>query len=182
MILTSAFFRSKASRWSAWTSITSLGSRWTRSSSGSAELRPPATAAARTAATDAGTANPNRSKRSSTTVTSPKAWWVSPSANSRVVEAVLTACHSTKPLLFCPWKTRLTLNQGKDVLLGQLWLEMLRFYTLEFALEDYIISIRLKELLSREMKNWPRRRLAIEGRRYKSDVKFISRYFVIIFM
>lgn len=49
------------------------------------------------------------------------------------------------------------------MLLGQLWLEMLRFYTLEFALEDYIISIRLKELLSREMKNWPRRRLAIEG-------------------
>lgn len=47
--------------------------------------------------------------------------------------------------------------------LGQLWLELLRFYTLEFALEEYIISIRLKELLSREMKNWPRRRLAIEG-------------------
>uniref|UniRef100_A0A8C5BKX5 CCHC-type domain-containing protein n=1 Tax=Gadus morhua TaxID=8049 RepID=A0A8C5BKX5_GADMO len=46
--------------------------------------------------------------------------------------------------------------------LGQLWLELLRFYTLEFALEDYIISIRLKELLTREQKNWPRRRLAIE--------------------
>uniref|UniRef100_A0AAQ5XPX0 Terminal uridylyl transferase 4 n=1 Tax=Amphiprion ocellaris TaxID=80972 RepID=A0AAQ5XPX0_AMPOC len=48
------------------------------------------------------------------------------------------------------------------VSLGQLWLELLRFYTLEFALEEYIISIRLKELLSREVKNWPRRRLAIE--------------------
>ena len=47
--------------------------------------------------------------------------------------------------------------------LGQLWLEMLRFYTLEFALEEHIISIRLRELLSREGKNWPRRRLAIEG-------------------
>lgn len=47
--------------------------------------------------------------------------------------------------------------------LGQLWLELLRFYTLEFALEEYIISIRFKGLLSREMKNWPRRRLAIEG-------------------
>lgn len=57
----------------------------------------------------------------------------------------------------------MTLNHGKDVLLGQLWLELLRFYTLEFALEEYIISIRVKELLSREMKNWPRRRLAIEG-------------------
>lgn len=52
---------------------------------------------------------------------------------------------------------------SKGVSLGQLWLELLRFYTLDFALEDYIISIRLKKLLSREMKNWPRRRLAIEG-------------------
>uniref|UniRef100_A0A8C7T0Q9 RNA uridylyltransferase n=1 Tax=Oncorhynchus mykiss TaxID=8022 RepID=A0A8C7T0Q9_ONCMY len=51
---------------------------------------------------------------------------------------------------------------GSGVSLGQLWLELLRFYTLEFALEEHIISIRLKELLSREMKNWPRRRLAIE--------------------
>uniref|UniRef100_UPI003AAA676E terminal uridylyltransferase 4 isoform X1 n=1 Tax=Centroberyx gerrardi TaxID=166262 RepID=UPI003AAA676E len=58
--------------------------------------------------------------------------------------------------------TRLTLDLGKGVSLGQLWLELLRFYTLEFALEEYIISIRLRELLSREVKNWPRRRLAIE--------------------
>ncbi|XP_039984566.1 terminal uridylyltransferase 4 isoform X3 [Xiphias gladius] len=58
--------------------------------------------------------------------------------------------------------TRLTLDLGKGVTLGQLWLELLRFYTLEFALEEYIISIRLKVLLSREAKNWPRRRLAIE--------------------
>ncbi|KAK6313835.1 hypothetical protein J4Q44_G00152940 [Coregonus suidteri] len=58
--------------------------------------------------------------------------------------------------------TRLALDLGKGVSLGQLWLELLRFYTLEFALEERIISIRLKELLSREMKNWPRRRLAIE--------------------
>ncbi|KAL1022737.1 hypothetical protein UPYG_G00031670 [Umbra pygmaea] len=58
--------------------------------------------------------------------------------------------------------TRLALDLGKGESLGQLWLELLRFYTLEFALEEHIISIRLKELLSREMKNWPRRRLAIE--------------------
>ncbi|CAB1323973.1 unnamed protein product [Coregonus sp. 'balchen'] len=58
--------------------------------------------------------------------------------------------------------TRLALDLGKGVSLGQLWLELLRFYTLEFALEERIISIRFKELLSREMKNWPRRRLAIE--------------------
>ncbi|CAL8255321.1 unnamed protein product [Merluccius merluccius] len=58
--------------------------------------------------------------------------------------------------------SRLTLGLGEGLSLGQLWLELLRFYTLEFPLEDYIISIRLKELLSREHKNWPRRRLAIE--------------------
>nr|XP_023674765.1 terminal uridylyltransferase 4 isoform X2 [Paramormyrops kingsleyae] len=58
--------------------------------------------------------------------------------------------------------TRLTLSLVQDVPLGQLWLELLRFYTLEFALEEHIISIRLREPLSRESKNWPRRRLAIE--------------------
>ncbi|KAJ8357285.1 hypothetical protein SKAU_G00200790 [Synaphobranchus kaupii] len=51
---------------------------------------------------------------------------------------------------------------GQGVALGQLWLELLRFYTLEFSLEEHIISIRLRELLSREAKSWPRRRLAIE--------------------
>uniref|UniRef100_A0A8C7I0T9 Terminal uridylyl transferase 4 n=1 Tax=Oncorhynchus kisutch TaxID=8019 RepID=A0A8C7I0T9_ONCKI len=65
------------------------------------------------------------------------------------------------PVYFGYW-TRLSLDLGKGVSLGQLWLELLRFYTLEFALEEHIISIRLKELLSRDMKNWPRRRLAIE--------------------
>uniref|UniRef100_A0A673YZ04 Terminal uridylyltransferase 4-like n=1 Tax=Salmo trutta TaxID=8032 RepID=A0A673YZ04_SALTR len=65
------------------------------------------------------------------------------------------------PVYFGYWM-RLSLDLGKGVSLGQLWLELLRFYTLEFALEEHIISIRLKELLSREMKNWPRRRLAIE--------------------
>uniref|UniRef100_A0A087XAY0 RNA uridylyltransferase n=1 Tax=Poecilia formosa TaxID=48698 RepID=A0A087XAY0_POEFO len=58
--------------------------------------------------------------------------------------------------------SRLMLAEGKGASLGQLWLELLRFYTLEFPLEEKIISIRLKELLSRDAKNWPRRRLAIE--------------------
>lgn len=59
-------------------------------------------------------------------------------------------------------KSRLKLEEPVSASLGQLWLELLRFYTLEFALEEHIISIRLKELLPRELKNWPRRRLAIE--------------------
>ncbi|KAJ8274510.1 hypothetical protein COCON_G00091350 [Conger conger] len=59
--------------------------------------------------------------------------------------------------------TRLTMpGAGQGVSLGQLWLELLRFYTLEFCLEEHIISIRLRQLLSREAKSWPRRRLAIE--------------------
>lgn len=59
--------------------------------------------------------------------------------------------------------SRLTLDSAdKSVCVGQLWLELLRFYTLEFALEDFIISIRFRELLTRDAKGWPRRRLAIE--------------------
>ncbi|KAJ8378485.1 hypothetical protein AAFF_G00239490 [Aldrovandia affinis] len=59
--------------------------------------------------------------------------------------------------------TRLTeQGAGQGVALGQLWLELLRFYTLEFSLEEHIISIRLRQLLNREAKSWPRRRLAIE--------------------
>uniref|UniRef100_A0A8C1XKX3 Terminal uridylyl transferase 4 n=1 Tax=Cyprinus carpio TaxID=7962 RepID=A0A8C1XKX3_CYPCA len=65
------------------------------------------------------------------------------------------------PVYLGHW-TRLNLEESVSASLGQLWLELLRFYTLEFALEEHIISIRLKELLPRELKNWPRRRLAIE--------------------
>uniref|UniRef100_A0A8C0IYG3 RNA uridylyltransferase n=1 Tax=Chelonoidis abingdonii TaxID=106734 RepID=A0A8C0IYG3_CHEAB len=49
-----------------------------------------------------------------------------------------------------------------QISLGQLWLELLKFYTLEFALEEYVISVRVQELLTRENKNWPKRRIAIE--------------------
>ena len=47
--------------------------------------------------------------------------------------------------------------------LGQLWLELLKFYTLDFALEEYVICVRIKDILTRENKNWPKRRIAIEG-------------------
>uniref|UniRef100_A0A8B9ENS5 Terminal uridylyl transferase 4 n=1 Tax=Anser cygnoides TaxID=8845 RepID=A0A8B9ENS5_ANSCY len=55
-----------------------------------------------------------------------------------------------------------TFKTPHQVSLGQLWLELLKFYTLEFALEEYVISIRVEELLTRENKNWPKRRIAIE--------------------
>lgn len=46
---------------------------------------------------------------------------------------------------------------------GQLWVELLRFYALEFNLADLVISIRLKEPVSRESKDWPKKRMAVEG-------------------
>ncbi|KFV78621.1 Terminal uridylyltransferase 7, partial [Struthio camelus australis] len=45
---------------------------------------------------------------------------------------------------------------------GQLWVELLRFYALEFNLADSVISIRLKETVSRELKDWPKKRIAVE--------------------
>lgn len=49
-----------------------------------------------------------------------------------------------------------------SVTVGQLWVELLRFYALEFNLADLVISIRVKELISRESKDWPKKRIAIE--------------------
>ncbi|NWX43550.1 TUT7 uridylyltransferase, partial [Steatornis caripensis] len=45
---------------------------------------------------------------------------------------------------------------------GQLWVELLRFYALEFSMADLVISIRLKEAVSRESKDWPKKRIAVE--------------------
>ncbi|XP_074859524.1 terminal uridylyltransferase 4 isoform X2 [Carettochelys insculpta] len=59
-------------------------------------------------------------------------------------------------------KSPLAFEKPHQISLGQLWLELLKFYTLEFALEEYVISIRVQELLTRENKNWPKRRIAIE--------------------
>ncbi|XP_062064507.1 terminal uridylyltransferase 7 isoform X3 [Lepus europaeus] len=49
-----------------------------------------------------------------------------------------------------------------SVPVGQLWVELLRFYALEFNLADLVISIRVKESISRESKDWPKKRIAIE--------------------
>lgn len=46
---------------------------------------------------------------------------------------------------------------------GLLWIEMLRFYSLEFIMADNVISVRTGVVLSREMKDWPKKRIAIEG-------------------
>ncbi|XP_078070554.1 terminal uridylyltransferase 7-like isoform X3 [Mustelus asterias] len=54
------------------------------------------------------------------------------------------------------------LDQQNSVPAGQLWVELLRFYALEFSLADYVICIRIREPLSREAKDWPKRRIAVE--------------------
>ncbi|KAG8518941.1 Terminal uridylyltransferase 4, partial [Galemys pyrenaicus] len=59
-------------------------------------------------------------------------------------------------------KSPLTLEAPNEVSLGQLWLELLKFYTLDFALEEYVICVRIQDILTRENKNWPKRRIAIE--------------------
>ena len=48
---------------------------------------------------------------------------------------------------------------------GLLWVEMLRFYSLEFDLADNVISVRTSVVLSREMKDWPKKRIAVEGQK-----------------
>ncbi|XP_008286359.1 terminal uridylyltransferase 4 [Stegastes partitus] len=45
---------------------------------------------------------------------------------------------------------------------GLLWVEMLRFYSLEFNMADNVISVRTSIVLSREMKDWPKKRIAVE--------------------
>ncbi|XP_067839279.1 terminal uridylyltransferase 7-like [Heptranchias perlo] len=54
------------------------------------------------------------------------------------------------------------LEQQNSVPVGQLWVELLRFYALEFPMADYVVCIRIKEPLSREAKDWPKRRIAVE--------------------
>ncbi|XP_053180647.1 terminal uridylyltransferase 7 [Scomber japonicus] len=48
------------------------------------------------------------------------------------------------------------------VQVGLLWVEMLRFYSLEFNMADNVISVRTSVVLSRETKDWPKKRIAVE--------------------
>ncbi|KAM3937770.1 terminal uridylyltransferase 7 isoform 2-T2 [Leptodactylus fuscus] len=45
---------------------------------------------------------------------------------------------------------------------GQLWVDLLRFYALEFNMADLVVNVRVKEKLSRELKDWPKKRIAVE--------------------
>ncbi|KAJ8413908.1 hypothetical protein AAFF_G00065060 [Aldrovandia affinis] len=53
-------------------------------------------------------------------------------------------------------------RQQSSLRVGQLWVEMLRFYSLEFHMAAHVISVRTNSLLSREARDWPKNRIAIE--------------------
>ncbi|NWR39443.1 TUT7 uridylyltransferase, partial [Tachuris rubrigastra] len=73
---------------------------------------------------------------------------------------------SDLPQEACPRRGKVPLvfhlGQQCSAPVGQLWLELLRFYALEFNMADLVISIRLKETVSRESKDWPKKRIAVE--------------------
>uniref|UniRef100_A0A8K9X963 CCHC-type domain-containing protein n=1 Tax=Oncorhynchus mykiss TaxID=8022 RepID=A0A8K9X963_ONCMY len=45
---------------------------------------------------------------------------------------------------------------------GLLWVEMLRFYSLEFNMTECVISVRTSLVVSRDAKDWPKKRIAVE--------------------
>lgn len=87
--------------------------------------------------------------------------WISKAfSNWKFIDTIVLWSINEKYFLF---QSPLTLETPNQVSLGQLWLELLKFYTLDFALEEYVICVRIQDILTRENKNWPKRRIAIEG-------------------
>uniref|UniRef100_A0A8C1Y7X8 RNA uridylyltransferase n=1 Tax=Cyprinus carpio TaxID=7962 RepID=A0A8C1Y7X8_CYPCA len=52
--------------------------------------------------------------------------------------------------------------RSPSVLLGKLWIELLRYYSLEFQIPEKVISVRTNGDLWRDLKDWPKKRIAIE--------------------
>uniref|UniRef100_A0A8C2I6K6 Uncharacterized protein n=1 Tax=Cyprinus carpio TaxID=7962 RepID=A0A8C2I6K6_CYPCA len=52
--------------------------------------------------------------------------------------------------------------RSPSVLLGKLWIELLRYYSLEFQIPEKVISVRTNSDLWRDLKDWPKKRIAIE--------------------
>ena len=61
------------------------------------------------------------------------------------------------------WKCR----NKKSV--GQLWIEMLRFYSVVCDLNSLVICLRASKPVSREEKKWASKKLAIEGESYDKE-------------
>ncbi|XP_072290269.1 terminal uridylyltransferase 7 isoform X2 [Eucyclogobius newberryi] len=81
-------------------------------------------------------------------------WIYSPSSKESSQSADKSSLNGKVPLVFQ--------HPHPPVEVGLLWVELLRFYSLEFKMEDYVISVRTRAVLSREMKDWPKKRIAVE--------------------
>ncbi|XP_059400915.1 terminal uridylyltransferase 7-like isoform X2 [Carassius carassius] len=53
-------------------------------------------------------------------------------------------------------------GRSPSVLLGKLWIQLLRYYSLEFQIPEKVISVRTNGDLWRDLKDWPKKRIAIE--------------------
>ncbi|TKS78387.1 Terminal uridylyltransferase 4 [Collichthys lucidus] len=81
-------------------------------------------------------------------------WAYTPSSKESSQPAEGSSVKGKVPLVFQ--------SPHPPVEVGLLWVEMLRFYSLEFNLADNVISVRTSAVLSREMKDWPKKRIAVE--------------------
>ncbi|KAK9973985.1 hypothetical protein ABG768_022098 [Culter alburnus] len=53
-------------------------------------------------------------------------------------------------------------GRSPPVQLGKLWVELLRYYSLEFQIPEKVISVRTNGDVWRDLKDWPKKRIAIE--------------------
>ncbi|XP_035513830.1 terminal uridylyltransferase 7 isoform X1 [Morone saxatilis] len=81
-------------------------------------------------------------------------WAYTPSSKESLQPAEGSCIKGKVPLVFQ--------SPHLPVEVGLLWVEMLRFYSLEFNMADNVISVRTTTVLSREMKDWPKKRIAVE--------------------
>ncbi|XP_029472956.1 terminal uridylyltransferase 7 [Rhinatrema bivittatum] len=81
-------------------------------------------------------------------------WEYSPAADDKDHRDDETLRRGKSPLVFA-------VKHPCSTPIGQLWVELLRFYALEFSLSEKVISIRLGTV-SRESKDWPKKRIAVE--------------------
>ncbi|XP_041854762.1 terminal uridylyltransferase 4 isoform X2 [Melanotaenia boesemani] len=81
-------------------------------------------------------------------------WTFTPSSKDPSQPAERSCVKGKVPLVFQ--------SPHPPVEVGLLWVEMLRFYSLEFNMADNVISVRTSTVLTREMKDWPKKRIAVE--------------------
>ncbi|XP_060894504.1 terminal uridylyltransferase 4 [Labrus mixtus] len=81
-------------------------------------------------------------------------WSYSPCSKDSLQPAEGSCIKGKVPLVFP--------SPHPPVEVGLLWVEMLRFYSLEFIIADNVISVRTNVILSRELKDWPKKRIAVE--------------------